>query len=1007
MATTPRSDAAREVDNLNRSLSSAATEAARLARTTRKLEQSMEDASNGAIDKAAEALEALAKQSSILEDSVKDNIKANKQAPRELAKVMDRLEKQGDLLIAAQKKYRDALKSIQASQAAAQRAANGNQVAERKAKADALRAERAATRALKEQLTSLGLSAQNAAGKIDALAAEAKANKATIQKVASDLSKPSAKLSKGLDVMHSKVQSSISRLGEFSVVVGLAKKAISELYGQSIRLANKGLVGSMAQMNISALKLRMTAEEFEGLVSANRDMIALMGGGAQGISNFEAVLNESSAGLEYLGKEGKKAAATIMTGFNRAGFGIMSSNDEISKAYQDNVKGLNKQFKMFSGIFGDTAEQFAALYEQQLKSEALQAKMLSGDTKGYALQLKEMMVRTETLKLMGLNNEQIVAMSRRVDSLFNPRENRQGASMSERMSARSALAFGADTIAGEDSELAAKISGFVQSGEMERVQQMSAEDKRNYMVKNAELFKGIAKMEQMIAAQRDRDGGDTSTIGLGFTDRAKAAGGEYSWMAGSGKDMLSAQAQGYDQTEAGRLKLAAKGFENVMSDVTGETTALGVAFGKLRDVVETVTSLMSNPFTTAITAFTGGMMLASSTLRTAVASAATGILKSATTLTAGVGGLVKMVFGGIIRWLVAFGLDKLLGLGGVGGNSIDEKQDDANWGKMTAFEKLQSGTGRGIESIGPFFGLENVTNQARSQRITSESAYLKSQNRGTNATLPSGSPSMPSASTMPNAAKPPATSGSTMPYDFNKYAAALGKRESGNNYGIVNTLGYSGKYQFGASALADLGYVKRGTTNRGLTNPANWNIPGGLDGFLSNPKMQEEAFKKYTDMHYQQLLKAGVITPTSSADEVAGYLATAHLKGIGGAIDLKKGKNGTDAYGTTASSYFSLGSMTQAPGAQLTTPTVAATATAPSQGSSTTSTQTAAAAPASTSAQPTSSMQASATNTANPVINELQKHTSLLNVMVTLLGKTEASKRGYQMDQQTGLSVAT
>lgn len=971
----------------------------------------MDDASNGAIDKAAEALQELAKQSSILEDSVKDNIKANKQAPRELAKVMDRLEKQGDALIAAQKKYRDTLKQIQARQAAAQKAAAGSLAAERKAKADALRAERAANRELKKQFTDLGLSAQNAAGKIDALAAEAKANKATIQKVATDLSKPSAKLGKGLDMMHSKVQNSISGLGKFSAVMALAKKAVTELYGQSIRLANKGMVGSMAQMNISAMKLRMTAEEFEGLVSANREVVALMGGGAQGIENFQAVLNESSVGLEYLGKEGKKAAATIMAGFNRAGFGLMSSNADISSAYQNNIKGLNKQFKMFNGVFGDTVEQFTNLYEQQLKGEALQAKLLSGDTRGLALQMKEVMVRTETLKLMGLNNEQVIAMSKRVDALFNPKENRQGEAMSERVSARQALASGAQMIKGEDPELAAKIDSFVKSGEMAKFQQMSTEDKKAYMVQNAELFKGVSKMEQMIAAQRDRDGGDTSTRGMVFTDRAKAAGGEYSSLSMFGKDLNQAQAQGYDQSPEGRMKLAAKGFENVMSDVNGETTALGKAFGKLRDSVESVTSLLNNPFTTALTAIGAALLFSSTTIRAAVAGAAESVMATAKMMAGSVRGLFK----GLLAFIKKFSVLSSI-FGGIEGAYDAYNTDTDDYYKRTGINRKATVVPQfmkdlGVRALGTMSDVGSSTMKALSFGMYDRSKdFADKQDAKQTAGM-----TVPSATKLPHAAGS-SGSGSTTPYDFNKYAAALGKRESGNNYGIVNSLGYAGKYQFGAAALVDLGYVKRGTTNRGLRDPANWNIPGGLDAFLADPKLQEDAFKAYTDAHYQQLLNAKVITPSSSPSEIAGYLATAHLKGIGGAIDLKKGKNGTDAYGTTASSYYSLGVGTQgtqapftgAPQAQMSTPQMPqAAAGATSTGMSEVDQRRALIAKAQQASPTIPSAAPSAGGGGNPVVDELKQQTGLLGTMVALLGKTEASRRGYQMDQQTGMSVAT
>lgn len=1019
----------------------------------------MEDASNGAIDKAAEALTELAKQSSILEDSVKENIKANKQAPRELAKVMDRLEKQGDALITAQKKYRDTLKEIQARQAAAQKAAAGSVAAERKAKADALRAERAANRELKKQLTDLGISAANAAGKIDALAAEAKANKATIQKVAADLSKPSAKIGKALDGMHSKVQNSISGLGKFTAVMALAKKAVTELYGQSIRLANKGLVGSMAQMNISAMKLRMTAEEFEGLVSANRDMVALMGGGAQGIENFQSVLNESSVGLEYLGKEGKKAAATIMAGFNRAGFGIMSSNNDISKAYQDNVKGLNKQFKMFNGIFGDTAEQFANLYEQQLKSEALQAKMLSGDTRGYALQLKEMMVRTETLKLMGLNNEQIIAMSKRVDSLFNPKENRQGEAMSERVSARQALSSGAQVIKTEDPELAAKIDDFVKSGEMAKFQQMSTEDKKNYMTQNAELFKGISKMEQMIAAQRDRDGGDTSTRGMVFTDRAKAAGREYSMMSEFGKDLNTAKAQGYDQTPEGRMKLAAKGFENVMSDVNGETTALGKAFGKLRDSVEMVTGLLNNPFTTALTAIGAALLFASTSIKSAVAGAAEMVMSTAKLMAGSVGGLFKGLFTLFKKIPILSSI-----FGGIEGAWEAFNTDTEEYYKRSGIDREATVVPQvlkdlGVRMIGTLSDVGSATMKAATLGMYDKSKDFADKQEEKKKTE---GMAIPSATKLPNAAQPQVqqpqqpvkgtkpisddvlkaiTSGAKTAGVDPAYMLAMGDQESSFNPNAkAGTSSAKGLFQFTNGTWKSMVQKYGEQYGIGLNDqfdPAKNALMGAL--FTRDNKAALTAQGNDTSsssLYAAHFLGAGGANKLLTARKTDPKQSAAALmpEAAGANQSVFYNKDGTpksvdEVYGffdkhvsSKVDKYAAM--IGQAPGAKssVATPPFAPTGTAPQlttpqlppqgpTGPADPETEKRRALIAANSAAPKPPVAQTAGSTSSgsssPVVDELQKHTGLLNVMVTLLGKTEASRRGYQMDAQTGMSVAT
>jgi hypothetical protein len=164
---------------------------------------------------------------------------------------------------------------------------------------------------------------------------------------------------------------------------------------------------------------------------------------------------------------------------------------------------------------------------------------------------------------------------------------------------------------------------------------------------------------------------------------------------------------------------------------------------------------------------------------------------------------------------------------------------------------------------------------------------------------------------------PPSTSStapvtvSGIPIDFASYAKRIGALESSNNYGAVNSLGYLGKYQFGALALQDLGLVKKGTSLKGLDNPENWNIEGGKQAFLNDPDLQEKSFIRYTTMNFKTLQRTRVVSVQSPPDQIAGFLAASHLLGPGGARDLMRGKVSTDAYGTKSSKYFAEGVETQ------------------------------------------------------------------------------------------------
>ena len=143
--------------------------------------------------------------------------------------------------------------------------------------------------------------------------------------------------------------------------------------------------------------------------------------------------------------------------------------------------------------------------------------------------------------------------------------------------------------------------------------------------------------------------------------------------------------------------------------------------------------------------------------------------------------------------------------------------------------------------------------------------------------------------------------------EYNEYLDKLGKRESGNNYGRVNTIGYSGRWQFGAAALIDLGYVKPGTSVRNLKSNSVWTGKDGITSraaWLSNSKIQDKAMLDYTRRNYKSLLRLRVITEGTPSRSVMGFLAAAHLKGPGGARKLKNGQDNKDAYGTSASSYY-------------------------------------------------------------------------------------------------------
>ena len=142
-------------------------------------------------------------------------------------------------------------------------------------------------------------------------------------------------------------------------------------------------------------------------------------------------------------------------------------------------------------------------------------------------------------------------------------------------------------------------------------------------------------------------------------------------------------------------------------------------------------------------------------------------------------------------------------------------------------------------------------------------------------------------------------------------------RESGGNQYSVNGLGFMGKYQFGAEALADTGFIdksklpKRGQRYSGwqndfLADDSNWTIKGGKQAFLNNVDYQEQAMDKLLKSNYNQISKG--IGYTDEKD-LSGKLMASHLGGYGNTKKLfLEGKGFKDAYGTDIMQYYKLGS---------------------------------------------------------------------------------------------------
>lgn len=142
---------------------------------------------------------------------------------------------------------------------------------------------------------------------------------------------------------------------------------------------------------------------------------------------------------------------------------------------------------------------------------------------------------------------------------------------------------------------------------------------------------------------------------------------------------------------------------------------------------------------------------------------------------------------------------------------------------------------------------------------------------------------------------------------------SIGHSESRHNYQSVNPYGYAGKYQFGAMALADNGYIKpdmaRQYGNRALNMPEAWTEKAKADGirsrqdFLDSPAVQEKVMESNMQLNYDRMRKSGAIRADDDPATVSGMLHTAHLLGAGGARKWRETGQGADANNTTGKVY--------------------------------------------------------------------------------------------------------
>lgn len=176
--------------------------------------------------------------------------------------------------------------------------------------------------------------------------------------------------------------------------------------------------------------------------------------------------------------------------------------------------------------------------------------------------------------------------------------------------------------------------------------------------------------------------------------------------------------------------------------------------------------------------------------------------------------------------------------------------------------------------------------------------------------------------TMPD---PPGGIGILTKYEVKVLFANIAKSESGGPYNTENSIGYSGRYQFGVAALEDFGYVKKGSwakygKNIALRNPEIWTGKDGLSSqadWFNAGALQEKVMYQNALRNYNAMVKNGAVREGDPPEVVAGMIKVAHLLGAGGwsskygkyvgAKGWREGQGGSDAYGTSGDKYFAQG----------------------------------------------------------------------------------------------------
>jgi hypothetical protein len=155
-------------------------------------------------------------------------------------------------------------------------------------------------------------------------------------------------------------------------------------------------------------------------------------------------------------------------------------------------------------------------------------------------------------------------------------------------------------------------------------------------------------------------------------------------------------------------------------------------------------------------------------------------------------------------------------------------------------------------------------------------------------------------------------------------ASVVFSESRGGDLAVTNHAGFVGRYQAGASMLAESGYVdqdklkaamgdqrsewswaKSGAMSAFLQDSSNWNNGLSLEAFKQSAELQDKAFKTHANNAYERGIQQGVLDQNEKPERIAGFLKAEYMAGFNAAAEaVNGGRMIRDANGNSNYSYM-------------------------------------------------------------------------------------------------------